>query len=74
MYHGGGSSCGDKFYGSGERIDSYPAIPESLTHICVQELPENELVAIVSATKECTSESVKDRVMETNSKAAVRED
>ena len=35
---------------------------------CVQELPENELV-IVSATKECTSV-----VMETNSKAAVRED
>ena len=41
-----------------------------LTINCVQELPvpENEL-AIVSATKECTS--VEDRVMETNSKAAV---
>ena len=41
----------------------------SLTHIFVQELPENELVAIVSATKECTS--VEDRDMGTNSKAAV---
>ena len=47
-------------------------LPLSLTLIYLQELPENELAAIVSATKECTS--VKDRVMETNSKAAVRED
>ena len=48
-------------------------ILRSLTHImiCDQELPENELVAIVLATKECTS--VKERVMETNSKAAVSE-
>ena len=38
--------------------------------ICDQELPENELVAIVSATKECTS--VEDRVMETVFNAAVR--
>ena len=56
MYHGGGSSYGDKIEGSGERIDSYLAI--SLTHIiiiCVQELPEIELVAVGSATKECTS-------------------
>ena len=35
---------------------------------CIQELPENELT-IVSATKECTS--VEDRVVETDSKAAV---
>ena len=42
----------------------------SLTHFCVQELPEIELVPIASTTKECTS--VEDRVMETNSKAAVR--
>ena len=48
----GGPSFGDKFQGGGERIDSYP--PISLTHI-VQELPQNEL-AIISATKECTSE------------------
>ena len=41
-----------------------------LTHFCVQELPEIELVPIASTTKECTS--VEDRVMETNSKAAVR--
>ena len=41
-----------------------------LTIKCIQELPEHELVAIVSATKECTS--VEDRVMESNSKAAVR--
>ena len=41
-----------------------------LTINCIQELPENELVAIVSATKECTS--VEDQVMKTNSKAAVR--
>ena len=33
-----------------------------LTIICVQELPDNELVIV----------SVEDRVMETNSKAAVR--
>ena len=38
---------------------------------CLQELPENEL-EIVSATKECTSVEPEDRVMETNSKAAVR--
>ena len=43
----------------------------SLTHLCAQELPEIELVPIVSTTKERTS--VEDRVMETNSKAAVRE-
>ena len=40
-----------------------------LTTNCVQELPENEL-AIFSAANECTS--VEDRVLETNSKAAVR--
>ena len=42
-----------------------------LTINCVQEPPvtENE-VATVSATRECKSEE--DRVMETNSKAAVR--
>ena len=44
-------------------------LPLSLTLIYLQELPENELAAIVSA-----STSVKDRVMETNFKAAVRED
>ena len=44
----------------------------SLTHFCVQELPEIELVPIASTTKEPTS--VEDRrVTETNSKAAVRE-
>ena len=42
----------------------------SLTHLCAQELPEIELVPIVSTTKERTS--VEDRVMETSSKAAVR--
>ena len=45
----------------------------SLTHIimiCVQELPEIELVAIASATKESTP--VEDRVMDTISNAAVR--
>ena len=42
----------------------------SLTHFCVQELPEIEPVAITSTTKECTS--VEDRVMETNPKASVR--
>ena len=67
MYLCGGPSYGDKFQGGGERIDSYPAI--SLTLIFLQELPENDL-AIVSATKECTSEE--DRIVETNSKAAVR--
>ena len=41
-----------------------------LTIKCIQELPEHELVAIGSATKECTF--VEDGVMETNSKAAVR--
>ena len=41
----------------------------SLTINGVQELPENE-VATVSATNKCTS--VEDRVLETNSKAAVR--
>ena len=64
MYLCGGPSDRDEFQGGGESIDSYP--PISLTHVFVQELPENELVAIVS--------SVKDRVMETNSNAAVRED
>ena len=54
----GGPSFGDKFQSGSERIDSYP--PISLTHI-VQELPQNEL-AIISATKECTSEE--DRVVE----------
>ena len=49
----------------GERFDSYPAI--SLTHICFQE----EVQAIVSATKECTSMEPDKRV-ETNSKVAVR--
>ena len=44
-------------------------LPLSLTLIYLQELPENELAAIVSA-----STSVKDRVMETNFKAVVRED
>ena len=64
-----GQSYGDKFQGGGERIDSYyPAI--SLTHFCTQELPEIELVPIVSTTKESTS--VEDRAMETSSKAAVR--
>ena len=43
--------------------------PNFLTIDCVQDLPINEL-SIVSTTKECTS--VEDRVMETNSKAAVR--
>ena len=45
----------------------------SLTHIimiCVQELPEIELVAIASATKESTP--VEDRVMDTISNAVVR--
>ena len=42
----------------------------SLTHLCAQELPEIELVPIVSTTKESTS--VEDRAMETSSKAAVR--
>ena len=69
MYLCGGSSYRDKFQGGGERIDSYPLI--SLTRICFQELPENEL-AIVSATKDCTSVEPEDRDMETNSKAAVR--
>ena len=41
-----------------------------LTIDCIQELPATELVAIVSATKERTS--VEDRVIETNSKVAVR--
>ena len=41
----------------------------SLTINGVQDLPKNE-VATVSATNECTS--VEDRVLETNSKAAVR--
>ena len=67
MYLCGGPSDGDEFQGGGESIDSYPSF--SLTHIFVQELPENEL-SMVSATKECTS--VEDRVMESNSKAAVR--
>ena len=49
-------------------FDSYLAI--SLTHICVQELSEIELVATVSATKERTS--VEDRVMDTVSNAVVR--
>ena len=40
-----------------------------LTYNCVQELPENEL-ANVSATNECIS--VEDRVLESNSRAAVR--
>ena len=40
-----------------------------LTINCVQELPEKEL-AIVSATNECIS--VEDRVVETDSKAAVK--
>ena len=71
MYLCGEPSFGDEFQCGGERIVSYPAI--SLTHICVQELPENEL-AVVSATKECASAEPEDRVMETNSKAAVRED
>ena len=39
-----------------------------LINNCVQDLPENEL-ANMSATRECTS--VEDRVMDTNSKAAV---
>ena len=38
---------------------------------CVQELPENGL-AIISATKECTTVPVEDGVMETNIKTAVR--
>ena len=42
----------------------------SLTHFCVQKLPEIELVSIASTTKEYTS--VEDRVMETNSKGGVR--
>ena len=67
MYLCGGPSDGDEFQGGGESIDSYPSF--SLTHIFVQELPENEL-SMVSATRECTS--VEDRVMEKNSKAAVR--
>ena len=46
-------------------------ILSSLTCIFFQELPENEL-AIVSATKDCTSVEPEDRDMETNSKAAVR--
>ena len=41
-----------------------------LTIDCIQELSATELVAIVSATKERTS--VEDRVIETNSKVAVR--
>ena len=40
-----------------------------LTTYCVQELPENEL-ANVLATNECTS--MGDRVLESNSRAAVR--
>ena len=67
MYLCGGRSYGNKFQGGGESIDSYPSF--SLTHIFVQELPDNEL-AIVSATKEYTFEE--DRIVETNSKAAVR--
>ena len=67
MYLCGGPSDGDEFQGGGESIDSYPSF--SLTHIFVQELPDNEL-AIVSATKERTS--YEDRIVETNSKAAVR--
>ena len=48
-----------------------PAI--SLTHICIQELPllESEL-AIISATKECTSVKSEDQDMGTNFEAAVR--
>ena len=72
---GGPSSAdiADKFQGDGERIDSYLAT--SLTHIFVQEQPENEPLpepATVSASRDCTSEE--DRIMdsETNSKAAVR--
>ena len=68
MYLCGGPSFGDEFQGGGEKIDSYPANP--LTHIFIQELPENE-VAIVSATMESTSEEERD-TLEMNSKAAVR--
>ena len=41
----------------------------SLSHFCVQELPEIELSPIASTTKERTS--LEDRVTETNPKAAV---
>ena len=41
----------------------------SLSHFCVQELPEIELSPIASTTKEHTS--LEDRVTETNPKAAV---
>ena len=49
----------------------------SLTHISIKELqvPEIELVAIASTSKECTSVPMEDRVLQTlqtNSKAAVR--
>ena len=71
MYLCGGRSDRDEFQGGGESIHSYPYT--SLTHIVVQELPENEL-AMVSATKERASVEPEDRVIETNSKAAVRED
>ena len=52
-----------------ERLSIKSDCANFLTIICFQELPENEL-ANVSATKEGTS--VEDRVMETNSKVAVR--
>ena len=51
-------------------VDLFLLSYTSLTHFCVQELPEIELVQIVSTTKERTS--VEDRVMEISSKAAVR--
>ena len=68
MYLCGGPSFGDEFQGGGEKTDSYPA--NSLTHIFIQELPENDL-AIISATMEITSEEKRD-TLEMNSKAAVR--
>ena len=68
MYLCGGPSFGDEFQGGGEKIGSYPA--NSLTHIFIQELFENEL-ATVAATMESTSEEERD-TLEMNSKATVR--
>ena len=54
-----------------QRWEDWLLLPSiSLTHFCAQELPEIELVPIVSTTKEYSS--VEDQVMETNSMAAVR--
>ena len=65
VYLSGGPSFGD---GGGEKIDSYLA--NSLIHIFIQELLENDL-AIISGTMESTSEEERD-TLEMNSKAAVR--